>query len=724
MGYIQDYRTFYSISDDVDDYDLSWKIYNEKPEYAAAGVDFNTFSDNIGAERDRFDISSFTKGLKSGALGLAATVPAVISLGANILGADEIARDFAESAQNLQEKGAQYRPRTEFKELFTDPTVAGVFDQIFFQLGNVGPSMLLGGVGGIVGRTAGKAIAGQVTKGLVKNLLTKRAGKILATDAGKKLITSKGLSAARKQALLTSGAQIGTGIGVMGAVSPMEVAQNYLEDVERHGVEDTSPIKSIITGTVAGSLELLGGHFRLLNRILGNKVATKAVSNAARGKWSQVGRVLKEAATIGGQEALQELGQEELSLLNVLWTSDEIERSNLDYWSEENMLRRGESAFAGLVAGVIPGAGSGVVAEIKRSGFDPDTIESKVKEALGDEGVSEEIGDDPIIGELGTPPDGPLRTATDRQAYINLQEALSKFEETPEAVTEPIQETVPPEPIQPEVLPEDVPAEIPTQRTTEEISVEDAEPVLIQRNQSGSIIYLEFDNRLGRSPTVEEIKKYANDNGFSIEAIRQKGILDNVRDTSRFRINVFDKDSRASKTEASTLSNLFSDTNFQTLASKFGKANDISDQAAQPEQDVAVEREENLKSIISPEPQKAATHPVIKELSAAKALGLDKRTEVDQQAEVMPEVEPDAVEEIPQPVQPAQPDLSNITIPDVAIDQEGNQIMEIVDDTPQPLTVQRSAQEAMDDIDSRLAPWKKSKDGISVYDRLLNCLAG
>lgn len=590
MGYIQDYRTFYGISDDVDDYDLSWKIYNEKPEYASAGVDFNTFSDNIGAERDRFDISSFTKGLKSGALGLAATVPAVISLGANILGADEIARDFAESAQNLQEKGAQYRPRTEFKELFTDPTVAGVFDQIFFQLGNVGPSMLLGGVGGIVGRTAGKAIAGQVTKGLVKNLLTKRAGKILATDAGKKLITSKGLSAARKQALLTSGAQIGTGIGVMGAVSPMEVAQNYLEDVERHGVEDTSPIKSIITGTVAGSLELLGGHFRLLNRILGNKVATKAVSNAARGKWSQVGRVLKEAATIGGQEALQELGQEELSLLNVLWTSDEIERSNLDYWSEENMLRRGESAFAGLVAGVIPGAGSGIVNEIKRSGFDPDTIESKVKEALGDEGVSEEIGDDPIIGELGTPPDGPLRTATDRQAYITLQETLSKFEETPEAITEPIQETLPPEPVQPEDV-QDVPAEIPTQRTTEEISV-----------------------------------------------------------------------------------------------------GDQAAQQVQPEQDVAVEREENLKSIISPEPQKAATHPVIKQLADIENLG--------------------------------QQDLSNITIPDVAIDQEGNQIMEIVDDTPQPLTVQRSAQEAMDDIDSRLAPWKKSKDGISVYDRLLNCLAG
>lgn len=150
----------------------------------------------------------------------------------------------------------------------------------------------------------------------------------------------------------------------------------------------------------------------------------------------------------------------------------------------------------------------------------------------------------------------------------------------------------------------------------------------------------------------------------------------------------------------------------------------VGDQPVQPEQDVAVEREENLQSIISPEPQKAATHPVIKELSAAKALGLDKRIEVDQQAEVMPEVEPDAVEEIPQPVQPVQPDLSNITIPDVAIDQEGNQIMEIVDDTPQPLTVQRSAQEAMDDIDSRLAPWKKSKDGISVYDRLLNCLAG
>ena len=541
MAYIQDYRTFYGISDDVDDYDLSWKIYNEKPEYSAAGVDFNTFSENIGAEKDRFDVSSFTKGLKSGALGLAATVPAVISLGANILGADEIAQDFAESAQNLQEKGAEYRPRTEFKELFTNPTVAGVFDQVFYQLGNIGPSMLLGGVGGIVGRTAVKAIAGQVTKGLVKNLLTKRANKILATSAGKKLIASKGLSVARKQALLTSGAQIGTGIGVMGAVSPMEVGQNYLEDVERHGVEDASPIKSILTGTVAGSLELLGGHFRLLNRVLGNKVATKAVSNAARGKWSQVGRVLKEAATIGGQEALQELGQEELSLLNVLWTSDEIERSNLDYWSEENMLRRGESAFAGLVAGAIPGAGSGVVNEIKRSGLDSDVIESKTKELLQPEGISEEIADDPTDRELGKLPDGPLRTATDRQAYISLQEALSQFEETPESIAEPIPEDISPEP---------PPTELPPQRTTEETSVEDQ--------------------------------------------------VDAVNDA------------------------------------------------------ISAEREENLQSKITPEPQKAATHPVVKELSAVQALGLDKRVEVAnqqeaqevaqesaQQSEIAPEVVPE-----------------------------------------------------------------------------------
>ena len=69
-------------------------------------------------------------------------------------------------------------------------------------------------------------------------------------------------------------------------------------------------------------------------------------------------------------------------------------------------------------------------------------------------------------------------------------------------------------------------------------------------------------------------------------------------------------------------------------------------------------------------------------------------------------------------------DLSGITISDIAIDESGNPVMEIIDGTPQPLTVQRSAQEAIGEIDNRLAPWKKSKDGISTYDRLLNCLAG
>lgn len=69
-------------------------------------------------------------------------------------------------------------------------------------------------------------------------------------------------------------------------------------------------------------------------------------------------------------------------------------------------------------------------------------------------------------------------------------------------------------------------------------------------------------------------------------------------------------------------------------------------------------------------------------------------------------------------------DLSNITISDITIDESGNPVMEIIDGTPQPLTVQRSAKEAMDEVDKKLAPWTEKKDGISTYDRLLNCLAG
>ena len=136
----------------------------------------------------------------------------------------------------------------------------------------------------------------------------------------------------------------------------MEAGGNYGELVERGIDGDRAALSSLAFGTAAAFLELAGGNARLINRVLGEKTA-KAFREAIKiGDTHTVGRFLKAAAKQGGEEALQEMGQETLSMANIALNDPQFERM-----TSENVWRLAEAGAAGAVGGGLGGAFQGVM---------------------------------------------------------------------------------------------------------------------------------------------------------------------------------------------------------------------------------------------------------------------------------------------------------------------------------------------------------------------------
>ena len=157
---------------------------------------------------------------------------------------------------------------------------------------------------------------------------------------------------ATKHVFRTAGARA----GVVGAVAPMEAGGNYGELVERGIDGDQAALSSLAFGTAAAFLELAGGNARLINRVLGEKTA-KAFREAIKiGDTHTVGRFLKAAVKQGGEEALQEMGQETLSMANIALNDPQFERM-----TSENVWRLAEAGAAGAVGGGLGGAFQGAI---------------------------------------------------------------------------------------------------------------------------------------------------------------------------------------------------------------------------------------------------------------------------------------------------------------------------------------------------------------------------
>ena len=133
-------------------------------------------------------------------------------------------------------------------------------------------------------------------------------------------------------------------------------------------------------------------------------------------------------------------------------------------------------------------------------------------------------------------------------------------------------------------------------------------PVLIRsRPTESGQLYLEFDATEGRIPIVDEIKIFAKEKGFDVEVVRLTGMMGEVRNTGRFRLDVF-KNGRISSEATKSLSEEFGGT-FQTMPSKISKAKKAEEVAGAKPQEA-----------VSPESQETAVQRVITALKEAKPI--------------------------------------------------------------------------------------------------------
>lgn len=173
-----------------------------------------------------------------------------------------------------------------------------------------------GGTGGLAAR-GGAALAARV------------AGKELAEGAAKKALQRGALAGA-----------YGYGVGAEGG-------QAYLTDVERHGVEGTSPWMDLTTGAAASALDLAGPAGGLVLRALGRPVSKAASEKLLRTLASEKTQTAilkgigKGALAEGGTESLQELTH----IINEQLQSPELE------FTPKDTMRLIESGVLGGIFG-------------------------------------------------------------------------------------------------------------------------------------------------------------------------------------------------------------------------------------------------------------------------------------------------------------------------------------------------------------------------------------
>lgn len=173
-----------------------------------------------------------------------------------------------------------------------------------------------GGTGGLAAR-GGAALAARV------------AGKELAEDAAKKALQRGALAGA-----------YGYGVGAEGG-------QAYLTDVERHGIEGTSPWMDLTTGAVASAFDLAGPAGGLVLRALGRPVSKAASEKLLKTLASEKTRTAilkglgKGALAEGGTESLQELTH----IINEQLQSPELE------FTPQDTMRLIESGVLGGIFG-------------------------------------------------------------------------------------------------------------------------------------------------------------------------------------------------------------------------------------------------------------------------------------------------------------------------------------------------------------------------------------
>ena len=338
----------------MDEFDKMFGISNEDEPDEFAKMFGAAESVNKPASTD----SDFIPGVQRGLQNLQASAYGATALagsGLKKLGAESVGQnlqDFGMEGYNRNiEEAKQYPKKHSFKDIYTGETgIGGAVDWAQGTLGELVPSMAEAAVGAI----AGSVIApgpGTVVGGLAGRTLLKKGIDEAIKQSVKRGIGDLTENQVRKQLTGQALKKFGGKVGIAGSVMPLESGGMYAELLQEKGID--APETALLFGALATSLEFAGGNSKLVDTF---------VDALSKGSTGMVKKSAKELLTNIPQEALQEGGQELLSVLNTVANTDE------KLLTADNIERIIESMAAGAVGG---GAGAAVNAGFSTQAKDP-----------------------------------------------------------------------------------------------------------------------------------------------------------------------------------------------------------------------------------------------------------------------------------------------------------------------------------------------------------------
>ena len=227
------------------------------------------------------------------------------------------------------------------------------------QVPNILETALTSLAGAAIGSAATPAgtIAGAATglaaKRVIKGFIKKEVKKLMKAGMKKEAAEKAAGKIVGGMSRKLVGKKIGANIGMAAGVYPLETGGNYMEAYEEG---HDNPYSAMLTGAGSTALEFMGGSHRLIEKFIDPMGELK-------GLFKHTFKALQSAP----EEALQEMGQEFLSKINV-WMND----PTTSLTDKESVMRYLNSGAAGLLlgtafgtAGEITEAGKGYLGKDK-----------------------------------------------------------------------------------------------------------------------------------------------------------------------------------------------------------------------------------------------------------------------------------------------------------------------------------------------------------------------